>query len=294
MLALALALALSVLAAPAPAVNREALLTDARVLSADDMEGRRVGTPGGAKARAYVARRLAEAGAKPLGGGWERPFRFQNRAGETIEGVNLVGLVRGTSKPDEYVVVSAHYDHLGVRDGEIYNGADDNASGVATLAALTAWFAANPPERSLLIVAFDAEEAGLQGARAFVSAPPVPRAALKLNVNLDMVGRSEKGELYVAGTHHTPALKTALEPVVATAKVTLLFGHDRPELGTDDWTLQSDHGAFHVAGVPFLYFGVEDHPGYHKPGDDFDALTPEFFVRAAETVIAAVDAVEGL
>ena len=67
----------------------------------------------------------------------------------------------------------------------------------------------------------------------------------------------------------------------------LLQGHDDPKLGQNDWTFQSDHAAFHRAGVPFLYFGVEDHPDYHKPTDDFESLSHEFFVRAAETVLAA-------
>lgn len=283
--------ALALLAAGPVEVDRASLLNDVKVLAADDMQGRLVGSEGGARARAYVEKRFAETGIKPLGEAYARPFSFE-RKGETVRGVNLVGLIRGRSKPDAYIVVSAHYDHVGVRDGEIYNGADDNASGVAAVTALGAWFAKHPPEHSLLIVAFDGEEAGLQGARAFVADPPVAKTAITLNVNLDMVSRNPRNELYAAGTYAWPKLKPPLEPVAAAAPVKLLFGHDRPEQGPDDWTLQSDHGAFHRAGIPFVYFGVEDHPGYHKPSDDFDAITPDFFVGATKTIVEAVEALD--
>ena len=123
-------------AAPAPKTPDSAqLLEDVRVLSADAMEGRGAGTKGGAMARAYVARRLAEAGVKPLDKSFEQAFELPARAGDALgkprRGVNLYGYVRGSARPERFIVVSAHYDHLGVRDGVIYNGADDNASGVA-------------------------------------------------------------------------------------------------------------------------------------------------------------------
>jgi Zn-dependent M28 family amino/carboxypeptidase len=171
----------------------------------------------------------------------------------------------------------------------VYNGADDNASGVAGLLAAASRFARRPPRHSIIFAAFDAEEFGLRGASTFVAAPPVPVERIALNVNLDMIGRNARGELYAAGAHHRPYLRPLVERVAARASVKLLQGHDDPKLGQNDWTFQSDHGAFHRAGVPFLYFGVEDHPDYHKPTDDFEKLSPEFFVRAAETVTAAVE-----
>jgi Zn-dependent M28 family amino/carboxypeptidase len=278
-------------AAPRPAaLDAAQLLADARTLSSDEMEGREAGTPGGGRARAYVAARFKEAGLKPFGGSYLQPFRFSYRQQKgQRDGANVVGHVRGAQRPDRYIVLSAHYDHLGVRGGEIYNGADDNASGVAGLLALAAHFARRPPRHSIIFAAFDAEEVGMRGARHFVSAPPVDLKRIALNVNLDMIGRSERGELYAAGARHHPRLRPLVERAAARARVRLLQGHDDPKLGAGDWTFQSDHGAFHRAGVPFLYFGVEDHRDYHKPTDDFENLSPEFFVRAAETVLAAVE-----
>lgn len=269
-------------------VAAETLLKDLEVLAADAMEGRGVGTPGGARAREYVAKRFAESGIRPFGASFLQPFEFANAAGERLTGANVVGFVEGAKFKDRYIVVSAHYDHVGVRRGEIYNGADDNASGTAALFALAAYFKKNRPAHSIVFAAFDSEESGLRGARAFVKEPPVALAAIALNVNMDMISRSAKNELYAAGTFHHPQLKPALEAAARDSKIKLLLGHDRPELGRDDWTTQSDHAAFHAAKIPFVYFGVEDHPDYHRPTDDFERIDREFYVRAVETVLAAV------
>jgi Zn-dependent M28 family amino/carboxypeptidase len=267
-----------------------------RVLSADEMEGRKVGTKGGALARAYVARRMADAGLKPLGASFEQEFKLPvgvEGKGAGRSGVNLVGYVEGRRHSGRFLVVTAHYDHLGVRDGAVYNGADDNASGVAVLLQLAARFGGGRrPENSVIFAALDAEEQGLLGAYALVRRLREERRELALDVNLDMVSRSDRGELYAAGAYRTPALRPLLERVAARAPVKLLLGHDRPEQGHDDWTNQSDQFAFHKAGVPFVYFGVEDHKDYHKPTDDFDALTKDFFLHAAETILDAVQTLD--
>ncbi|HWS54701.1 MAG TPA: M20/M25/M40 family metallo-hydrolase, partial [Pyrinomonadaceae bacterium] len=253
------------------------------------MEGRGAGTPGGARARAYVAGRFAQVGLKPLGASFEQPFALRGRAGQ---GANLVGFVEGTKQPARLVVVTAHYDHLGVRGGQVYNGADDNASGVAALLQLAAHFARERPAHTFVFAALDAEEDGLQGASALVKQLKQERRDVALNVNLDMVGHSERGELYAAGAHHTPALRPHLERVAAAAPVRLLLGHDRPDLGRDDWTKQSDHYAFHREKIPFVYFGVEDHKDYHRPSDDFETITADFYVRAVETILEALKALD--
>ncbi|HEV2146583.1 MAG TPA: M20/M25/M40 family metallo-hydrolase [Longimicrobiaceae bacterium] len=281
-------------AAPAAEIQGERVLRDLSVLAADSMEGRRVGTPGNARARAHLLAELGRMGLEPVGSGYEHPFTFTPRSGGAqARGINLLGKVTGTRWPDRYVVVSAHYDHVGsgrpVDGDSIYNGADDNASGTAALLELARHFRANPPESTVIFAFFDAEEVGLQGARAFVANPPVPRERIALNVNMDMVSRSERGELYAAGAAKWPFLRPYLEQVAARAPVRLLLGHDTPEpTPQDDWTLQSDQGAFHQAGIPFVYFGVEDHPGYHKPSDEVEAVTPEFYVGAVRTIADAV------
>jgi hypothetical protein len=279
-------------AAPAPLFTPEQLMADVTTLAAPAMEGRGTGTPGNAKAREWILAQFKSAGLAPLGSAYQLPFSVQRRqqggSAAPAEGINLAGLCRGTGAKDhDIIVISAHYDHLGVRDGAIYHGADDNASGVAVLVALARQCAKTPWMHDALFVSFDAEELGLQGARAFVAQPPVAKERMAINVNLDMVARGDRGELFVAGTSHSPRLRTVVQPVAERSSIKVVFGHDSGG-GQDDWTTQSDHGAFHSAGIPFLYFGVEDHPDYHKPTDTADKINRGFFVDVAETVLDAV------
>lgn len=268
-------------------VDSARVVGDLRYLSSPELEGRAAGTAGNAAARSYVRDQLAAAGVQPFDGGWTHTFPVTPRqGGQAIEGVNVVGRVEGTVRSDRFIVVTAHYDHLGVRNDQIFHGADDNASGTAALLELARYFAANPPENSIVFAALDAEEMGLQGARAFVADPPVPLAAIALNVNMDMVSRNAANELYAAGTAHYPSLVELVERTAARSPINLLRGHDRPVPSpADDWTMLSDHAAFHEVGIPFLYFGVEDHPDYHRPTDTFENTDPAFFVRAVATIM---------
>lgn len=270
----------------------------AEVLSSDALQGRAAMTPGNDAARGFIRKRFEDTGVEPfLPGGWEQSFTILPRTPDASAGtgVNLIGWVPGeTPGEGPVILVTAHYDHLGVRDGEIYNGADDNASGAAMLTAVAEYFVGRPPKHDILFAALDAEEIGLLGARALAFDPEVPMDRVAININFDMVGRSESGELYAAGTYHTPLLADLVSEIAKTSPATLLTGHDRPEDGVNDWTLQSDHGVFHQAGIPFLYLGVEDHPGYHQPTDDFEALTLDFYVRAADTVVNVVNAADGI
>ena len=233
-------------------------------------------------------------GLQPVSGSYVFPFTFTRmRVSGRVDGAgaNVVGQCLGRDTKAPVFVVSSHYDHLGVRDGVIYPGADDNASGVAVMLAIAEHCQRTPFLRTVVFAAFDAEEAGLQGAKSFLIAPPLPKERIALNVNLDMVSRNDKREIFVAGTHPWPLLKAPLELVAKRAPITVLFGHDKPAAiagGVEDWTNQSDHGPFNSAKIPFVYFGVEDHPDYHKPTDTADKINRGFFVDVAETVLDAV------
>ena len=274
-------------------VDSERLMSTVTTLADPKFEGRGAGSPGGLAARAWILERFKASGLHPVSGRYVFPFKFARKSmtGLDGEGANVLGMCVGKDPALPAFVVSAHYDHLGIRDGVIYPGADDNASGVAVILEVAAYCQKHPFRRSIVFAAFDAEEGGLNGARVFVSAPPVPRERIALNINLDMVSRSDKREIFIAGTYHTPSLKPPLEDVAKRAPITVLFGHDRPKAiagGIDDWTNQSDHGPFHAAKIPFVYFGVEDHADYHQPTDTADKINRAFFVDVAETVLDAV------
>ena len=274
-------------------IDAARLMQDVQALSAPALEGRLTGSPGGLRARALVLGWMKEIGLQPIDGSHEQPFSFSQTRGpakqDFPDAMNLIGWIPGTRERDRYVLVTAHYDHLGVRNGQTHHGADDNASGVAAMLAIARWFAANRPAASLVFVAFDGEEEGLQGAKHFVAHPPIDLKRVSAVVNMDMVGRGDKNIIYVAGTHHHPALKPLVDEASAGRRIVVRFGHDRPGLrGEEDWTNSSDHAAFHAAGVPFLYFGVEDHADYHKPTDTADKIPRDFYVEAAELVLDTV------
>jgi hypothetical protein len=297
-----------------PAIDEAHLFRTIAALAADSMEGRRAGTPGGARARAFLLREIGAIGLQPAARSFEAPFsarsharpappldrpgfpttmpgRSAPRGGDPrpaalpplVEGVNLLGVVRGTVHPDRYIVVSAHYDHLGIREGRIYHGADDNASGSAAILAIAEWAVAHPPQNSILFAWFDAEESGLLGSEAFVEHPAVPLDRIAADVNLDMVSRDAKGELTAGGARHWPVLQPLVDSLAAVSLVVLRQGHDGGP-GDDDLTRRSDMGPFHDRGIPFLFFFGEEHDDYHQPTDIVEHLQPAFYYRSVRTI----------
>jgi hypothetical protein len=294
-------LAVGTAAAPrvgAPTLDRDTLFADLQTFADPVLEGRLTGSAGGIAARTRVSAAFESIGLRPAGSsGYLQPFSFTMRRFGGIVGkgpfrrsfqdaANVVGRLEGSDPAKLPIVVSAHYDHLGAIDGVVYPGADDNASGLAGLLAVARAMKATTHRHPLVFVAFDAEEWDLRGARAFVRGANGQRFAL--NVNLDMISRSTQGTIHVAGTSHSPALRAPMESLQSKTPVTIRFGHDTAGPGNDDWTLLSDHGAFHEAGMPFVYFGVEDHEDYHRPTDTIDRSDRRFFGDVAALVVDAV------
>jgi len=291
-----LALALASCSGPETGVSRETqALADLRVLAADDMQGRLVGSEGNARARAYLIDRLGEIGVEAVFENYEQSFTFQRSLDfrdpdaprETVQAVNLVGRIAGTNPGEHVMVVGAHYDHVGVDDeGNIFNGADDNASGTAGLLAIAAAFMENPPENDVILVAFDAEEGGLRGARHFVANRPEGYESIGFMLNMDMLAYSETDDLYAVGTWHYPVLLELVSAAAGQSSINLRTGYDEPsDDPRNDWTMLSDHGPFHAAGIPFLYLGVEDHEHYHQASDIYENMTLPFFAGAVETAV---------
>ena len=279
-------------------IDSERLMAAVTALADPKFEGRAAGSPGGIAARGWIVERFKTLGLPPVAGAYVHPFKYTRmtmNGRQDGDGANVLGMCVGTDPKLPYFIVSAHYDHLGIRDGQVYPGADDDASGVAVILELAAYCVKSPFRHSTVFAAFDAEERGLQGARAFMVKPPVPQERIALNVNLDMVSRNDKREIFIAGTYHYPDLKAPLEAIAKRAPITVLFGHDKPVAvagGVEDWTNQSDHGPFHAAKIPFVYFGVEDHADYHKATDTADKINRGFFVDVAETILDSLLALD--
>ena len=280
------------------------------------MEGRRAGTEAADRAAAWIAGRFETIGLEPPGeDGYLLPFTFPEallrdphaaaaaspgtdasaHAGTaaTLSSANVAGLVRGTDPAlaSEAIVIGAHYDHLGhggigsLSPGEeaIHNGADDNASGVAGVLELAAWFAAHPQPRTLVFAAFGAEELGNIGSGAWVKDPPWPLERTVAMVNLDMVGRlREKLDVQGTGTSSAwPALLDSLATDPATPEIARVPDGFGP----------SDHASFYGQRIPVLALFTGAHDEYHRPGDDPGTIDVEGEVRVVELAARVVEAV---
>jgi Zn-dependent M28 family amino/carboxypeptidase len=195
----------------------------------------------------------------------------------------VVGILPGSDpeRAKEYVVIGAHYDHIGVDPwGRIGFGADDNGSGVAALLELADALALARPARSILFCGFSSEEDGLHGSRAIASNPPVPRESLVAMLNLDMIGRGETDEVVVLGVKQNPDLGKVLKRArkLKSTKLKKVIT-DR----ADHLWQRSDHYCFHEVGVPSLFLfeapSDSDNPDYHTFRDTIDRVDLEKVVR---------------
>ncbi|MFG6686883.1 M28 family peptidase [Mariniflexile sp. HNIBRBA6329] len=276
----------------APLFSETMLLQHIKTLSSDVFEGRRTGTNGALKAEKYIINQFVLFDVLPLGKDYLQPFSF-TEAGKRYEGKNVLGCIKGTMYPDKYIVISAHYDHEGVKNGNVYNGTDDNASGTSALFSFAEYFRTHPPKHSVILAAFDAEELGLQGSKYFVNHPIIPFKQIMVNLNMDMISRSDTNELFAVGTVHNETLKQVITNHTYSKKINFLAGHDEGNW-KDNWTYASDHANFHKKGIPFLYFGVDDHEDYHKPTDDYENIQPEFYIEAVRVIMSVFEKIDQL
>lgn len=254
-------------AAPADRIVAANLQAHVNVLAAPEMRGRAFASPEEEQAAAYIVKQLRLAGLKPPPG-WDDPIQtFSLKRGQLAR--NVVFAVRGSDPAldSEWIVLGAHYDHLGVRDGVIYPGADDNASGVAGMIEVAKTLQAHRRDlgRSVLICFFTGEERGFLGSRHFGRYMPVPRESVVAMLNADMISREPTFGIHVVGTQTSKPLARIVEQ--ANQDVGLGLYYDHPE-----WIHESDQIVFYRKHIPVLYFGVENHIDYHQPTDTPDRI----------------------
>jgi hypothetical protein len=238
---------------------------------------------------------LRSAGVEPRGGrdpprvleGVELDFRMGFEP-TTTEVPNVVASLRGSDPVlrDTYVVVTAHFDHVGVgpadeRGDSIYSGADDNASGTAALIQMARAFADLPeaPARSVLFVAVSGEEKGLLGSAWYAQNPTVPQGSMVANLNMDMVGRNHPDSLFIIGEEFSDLGDRARSVAAAHPELGLTLAPDpEPE---EQAFLRSDHFSFVQQGIPALFFTTWLHDDYHQPSDTADLIDAEKLARVA-------------
>ncbi len=272
----------------------ERVLTDLQYLAADARQGRGVGTAGLDSAAAYLARRFREVGLEPaIDGGYAQPFRLDSTApavahvGLSAADIqNLVGVIPGRGAlSHEVVVLGAHYDHLGLGGagsldpdsaGVVHNGADDNASGTAALLEAARILVHRRPAnaRTLVFVAFTAEELGLIGSTHYVKHPVRPNDATYAMINFDMVGRLRDDALLAIGTGSALELPALLDSINMNRGLAL-----KPV--SDPWG-RSDHSSFYAATIPVIHFFTDTHAEYHRTSDDWQTINVPGILEVAE------------
>jgi hypothetical protein len=281
--------------APAPArsgspATVELLKKHAAVLASDELEGRCAGYPGAEKASEYIAEVFKAAGLKPGGdaGGWFQKFRLSGK-----DARNVVGVLEAADpeRRGEFVVVGAHYDHVGTAeqrdygrlgagksDDTIWNGADDNASGTTCLLALAKVFGEGrlQPKRSIVFIAFSGEEAGLVGSRWYVNHPLAPMEKHWFMLNLDMVGRNPQRPIEVHGVGSSAGgeVRRAVEKAAERSGLKAKINDEVKLVGGD-----SDHSSFADKKVPYAFFFSGFHADYHRPSDHPEKLAYDSMLK---------------
>lgn len=255
-----------------------------RVLASDEYEGREAGTPGNDRAARYLAERLKAMGLKPAGvaANYLQPFQG---GGKTQ---NVLGWIEGSDPKlkREYVAIGAHFDHLGANgrgDDKIFNGADDNASGTATVLEVAQAFAElkTKPKRSLLVGFWSAEEKGLLGSRHYVKSPTVDLRMIVAYLNLDMVGRNDTATMAIEGTGCSPDLRKVFDRVNEGGLFKTL------DYGITGVKSDTDHFPFYEAKVPAVEFFSDYHADYHKASDSAEKISKEKLERTGRFVALA-------
>lgn len=246
-------------------------------LASDELLGRGFGTEQGALAAAYIKDQFMESGIESLLETYFQPFSYRSGI-LNIEGNNVVGVVRG-SDPElagEYVILGAHYDHLGwkIEEGDtvVYNGADDNASGVAAVIELGRMLKEKQPARSVILVAFDGEESGLNGSEAFVEKlitaedPMIKPEKVAAMFSLDMVGMYKK---------HKGVDLLGIELLVEGGDMVKKVSEISPinvSRSNDNVPMRTDTQPFGAVGIPSVHVFTGTESPYHEPEDDAELL----------------------
>jgi hypothetical protein len=302
-------------AATAPAVSEASVRRALGVLAADSLEGRATGARGSAKAAAFIAAEMRDAGLEPAGdsGYFQRvPLALGTRRGgrtgpvllpaladrdtvgaaRRLQGVNVVGVLAGRDAAlrDEVVLVDAHYDHLGigpaVKGDSIYNGADDDASGTVAVLEIARALARGPrPRRTVVFLATTGEEVGLLGTRWYIDHPVRPLDRTVANLEIEMIGRPDSlaggaGRAWLTGFE-----RSTMGARLARASVPLV-ADPRP---AENFFERSDNIAFARLGIPAHTLSSFDlHGDYHHPSDDVSRVD---FAHMTAVITSAVRAV---
>jgi Zn-dependent M28 family amino/carboxypeptidase len=268
------------------------------VYASDYFQGRETGTLGQKRAVTFLREFYQNRNIKAAQGTQDyfQPMELTIK-GQPIATENVVAIIEGSSKPEEYIVISSHLDHEGIKNGEIYNGADDDGSGTVALLEIAEAFQAaaaegNGPARSIIFLHVSGEEKGLLGSRYYTDNPLYPLANTVANLNIDMVGRTDpkresknRNYVYLIGTDR---LSAELHEISEQANdATLKMDLDYTYNAVDDpnrFYFRSDHYNFAKNNIPVIFYFNGTHADYHKPTDTVEKIEYDLLAQRAQLV----------
>jgi Zn-dependent M28 family amino/carboxypeptidase len=272
------------------------------IYASDEFEGRNTGEPGQKKAVAYLKNFYVEQGiASPLGGDdyfQEVPASFLNsgRARGLKDSENVVAFIKGSEKPDEIVVISAHLDHEGIKNGKIYNGADDDGSGTVAILEIAEAFQkaakdGHGPKRSVLFLHVTAEEKGLLGSKYYVENPIFPIENTVVDLNIDMVGRVDdrhkdnRNFVYLIGADKLSSELHDVSEAMNSKYTNISLDYKyNDEKDPNRFYYRSDHYNFAKYNVPIIFYFNGTHEDYHKPSDTADKINYDLLENRSRLV----------
>ena len=287
----------------AETITAKDLGTHLFVYASDEFEGRNTGEPGQKKAISYLKNFYTNLGVvSPLGGDdyfQEVPASFLNKRKRRTplkDSENVVAFIKGTEKPEEIVVISAHLDHEGIKDGKIYNGADDDGSGTVAILEIAEAFqmaakAGKGPKRSILFLHVTGEEKGLLGSKFYTENPIFPLANTVCNLNIDMVGRidsrhkEDPNYVYLIGSDKlSNELHNLSETINAKYTNINLDYKYNDDNDPNRFYYRSDHYNFAKHNIPIIFYFNGTHADYHKHTDTPDKINYELLENRTRLV----------
>lgn len=278
------------------------LKTNLYVIASDEMEGRNTGEPGQKKAGKYIIDQYEKMGVSYPKGATDFyqkvPSEFMSKSfsPKLNDSENIWAFIEGSEKPDEILVISAHYDHVGMKNGEVYNGADDDGSGTVALIEIAKAFMQakkddHGPKRSILFLHVTGEEHGLHGSRYYAEHPLFPLKNTIADLNIDMIGRRDEKHkdngnyVYLIGSDR---LSTDLHKISEKANkdyIKLLLDYKYNDRNDPERIYyRSDHYNFAKNGIPSLFYFNGVHADYHKSTDTPDKIEYDLLQKRAQLV----------
>lgn len=280
-------------------ISEQRLSETLKVIASDQMEGRDTGSEGIRKSANYIVEQYVREGITfpPKASGWFQTVPksfFGNRYNDSD---NIWAFVEGSERPEEIIVVSAHYDHLGTEYGKIYNGADDNGSGTVAVMELARVFnlakkKGHSPKRSILFLLVTGEERGLYGSDYYSKNPLYPLKNTVANINIDMIGRVDNlhtngNYIYVIGADRLSSDLQNINEEMNKKYVNLKLDYKYDDRN-DPWQIyyRSDHYNFAKHGIPSVFFFNGLHSDYHQPTDTYEKINFEAMTKRTKLIFA--------